>query len=196
MTFDVSHTFTVSISQALYPDTYYYQPSGTHITMSGSVGQENRAQAATPLDPESSFTAQKGGSVVGSSSFASSKSTSTPTPFPASTPAAPLSALPAWTGRTMFTSTMNPFPPTTFSPQSTPTSPRTTKTASVFTSYAGAGESSLATPAKSSSSLSTSIKSPRSLPIFTTPGAHMPRTTCGTGSAPSYSFSTSGKCAR
>jgi hypothetical protein len=195
MTSDVSHTFPVSVSQALYPDTYHYQPSGTHITMSGSVGQENRGQAATPLDPESSFTAQKGGSVVGSSSFASSKSTSTPTPFPSSTPAPQLSALPPWTGRTMFTSTMNPFPPCTFSPQSTPTS-TTTKIASVFASYAGAGGSFLATPTKSSSSLSTSIKSPRSLPIFTTPGAHMPRTTFGTGSGLPHLFSSSGQCAR
>jgi hypothetical protein len=164
--------------------------------MSGSVDQENREQAATPLDPESSFTAQKGGSVVGSSSFASSKSTSTPTPFPSSTPAPSLSALPPWTGRTMFTSTMNPFPPCTFSPRSTPTATTMTKTAPVFTSYAGAGGSFLATPAKSSTSLSTPIKSPRSLPIFTTPGAHMPRTTCGTGSGPSYSFSTSSKFVR
>ena len=164
--------------------------------MSGSVDQENRGQAATPLAPESSFTAQKGGSVVGSSSFASSKSTSTPTPFPASTPAPSLSALPPWTGRTMFTSTMNPFPPCTFSPRSTPTSTTTTKTASVFTSYAGAGGSFLATPAKASDSRSRVVRSPRSLPIFTTPGAHMPRTACGAGFGLSHPLSTSSKFVR
>jgi hypothetical protein len=171
-------------------------PETTLQSMSGPVDQENRGQAAMPLDPESPFPAQKGGSVVGSSSFASSKSTSTPTLFPSSTPARPLSALPPWTGRTMFTSTMNPFPPCTFSPQSTPTSTTTLRTAPVFTSYAGAGGSFLTTPAKSSSSLSTPIKSPRSLPIFTTPGAHMPRTACGAGPGLSHPLSTSSKFVR